>query len=384
MRRISPDWLEAPETRAVMAALSPARPLFVGGCVRDALMKRDAGDVDIAVTTPPEETLRLAAAAGLGAHPTGVDHGVVTVTSHGVAFEAATLRRDVATDGRRAVVAFTDDVAEDASRRDFTINALYADATGAVIDPLGTGLADLDAGRLLFIGDPEARIREDYLRILRYFRFHAQFGYAEFDPPGLAACHARAEGLERIARERIGAEMLKLLAAPDPEPALAFMGPVLPAALPGARPFAGLVAAEASLGLDPDPLRRLVALGGDAPAKSLRLSGVDAKTLSAIAAARTLPLGEAAWRHGRRAAEAALALAAMAGSPPPVDWRAKLERAGAARFPVAARDLMETGWPAGPALGAEMRRLEAEWIASGFELERTALLARSARPAGEN
>ena len=331
-------------------------------------------DIDIAVVTPPEETLRLARAAGLGAHPTGIDHGVVTVTVEGRAFEVATLRRDVATDGRRAVAAFTDDLAEDAARRDFTMNALYATPDGEVIDPLGAGLADLDARRIRFVGEPGERIREDYLRILRFFRFHAQFGITEWDPAGLSACHALAEGLARVSKERIGAEMLKLLAAPDPEPTLAAMGPVLGQALPGAAPFAGLTEAEAAMDLPPDPLRRLAALGAASPETALRLSGAEAKRLAAIAAARALPLHEAAWRHGGDAARSALALAAMEGATPPADWRATVAVAPEANFPVTAADLLDRGWVAGPALGAELKRLEAVWLSSRFALDRAALL----------
>ncbi|MFV0476196.1 MAG: CCA tRNA nucleotidyltransferase, partial [Pikeienuella sp.] len=258
MTAISPPWLRAPATARVMAALAPARPFFVGGCVRDALMAREpAGDVDIAVAVPPEETLRLAEAAGLGAHPTGIAHGVVTVTAGGRGFEIASMRRDVATDGRRAVIAYTSEIAADAARRDFTINALYADAGGKVFDPLGLGLADLGARRLRFVGDPATRISEDRLRALRYFRFHATLGINEFDAPGLRAALDGAEELEMISRERIGAEMMKLLAAPDPEPALSAMGPALVLCLPGATVFKGLVAAELDAGEPPDPLRRL-------------------------------------------------------------------------------------------------------------------------------
>lgn len=380
MRRIAPDWIDAPATRTVIAALALGRPRFVGGCVRDALMGRETGDIDIAVVTPPQETLRLASAAGLGAHPTGIDHGVVTVTVEGRAFEVATLRRDVATDGRRAVVAFTDDLAEDAARRDFTMNALYATPEGEVIDPLGAGLADLDARRIRFVGEPGERIREDYLRILRFFRFHAQFGIAEWDPAGLSACHALVEGLRRVSKERIGAEMLKLLAAPDPEPTLAAMGPVLGQALPGAAPFAGLTAAEAALDLPPDPLRRLAALSAATPETALRLSGAEAKRLSAITAARALLLHEAAWRHGGDAARSALALAAMEGAPPPADWRKTIEVATEASFPVAAVDLLDRGWVTGPALGAELKRLEAVWLSSRFALDRAALLELIASP----
>lgn len=374
MTIISPPWLTAPETRAVMAALAPADPLFVGGCVRDALMGRKGGDVDIAVKTPPEETMRLAEAAGIGAHPTGLAHGVVTLVSGDAVFETATLRRDVATDGRRAVVAFAETIGEDAARRDFTMNALYADGGGAVLDPLGGGLADLGARRIRFIGDPAARIWEDFLRILRFFRFHAQLGIAAFDEDGLAACRAGAAGLARISRERIGAEMLKLLGAEDPEPVLATMGEILGACLPGATAFAGLVAAERRMGLPPAPLRRLAALGAATPADALRLSRKDAARLRGILGATGSP-AEDAYRRGASAAADALALRAMRGVPPPANWRSEIRAGAAARFPVAAADLVAAGAVEGPEIGRRLKALEAAWIASGFAATKAELLA---------
>lgn len=379
MARIAPAWLHDPATRAVMAALAPARPLFVGGCVRDALLGRGGEDQDIAVATPPEETLRLAAAAGLGAHPTGVEHGVVTIVADGRPFEAATLRRDVATDGRRAVVAWTEDVAEDAARRDFTLNALYADSEGRVIDPLGEGLADLRARRLRFVGDPAARIAEDYLRILRFFRFHATLTIGDFDPAGLAACLAAADGLAHVSKERIGAEMLKLLAAPDPEPALAVMGAALTAALPGAVAFAGLSAVEANFDAPPGALRRLVALGAKDVAAALRLSRADANRIRAIRAALLdpAPLAARAWRHGAEAARDALLLRAAQGDAPPPDWPEEIARAAAARFPVVAADLIARGATPGPTLGLALKTLEARWLASDLRASRATLLKGS-------
>lgn len=376
MTRIAPAWLDAPATAAVVEALAPARPLFVGGCVRDALMGRPTHDIDIAVATPPAETEALAAAAGLKVALTGVGHGVVTVIAEGRPFECATLRRDVETDGRRAVIAFTTRVEEDAARRDFTLNALYADPRGEVIDPTGEGLADLHARRIRFIGDEETRIREDYLRILRFFRFHARFGVADFDPGGLAACRALAPGLARISAERITAELLKLLAAPDPWPALAAMGGILDRIVPGADLSPGLTDAEAALGLPPEPLRRLAALGGDCG--GLRLSRAQKKTLAAIGAARGLPPAEAAWRHGADAARAAAALAAAEGARPPDNWRAGIAAAEAAEFPVSAADLKSAGVPPGPELGAALKRLEDRWIASCFTLSKQQLLSTEA------
>ncbi|MEO0762949.1 MAG: CCA tRNA nucleotidyltransferase, partial [Pseudomonadota bacterium] len=246
-----------------MAALD-GRALAVGGAVRDGLMGRDVGDIDLATPLRPEAVVAALEAAGLKAIPTGIDHGTVTAVAEGAAFEITTFRADVETDGRRAVVRFAEDLAADAGRRDFTINALYATADGRVIDPLG-GLPDLDARRLRFIGDPAERIREDYLRILRFFRFTAWLDTDGIDAEGLAAAAAHAEGIERLARERVGHEMRRLLAAPDPAPAVAAMAAcgVLMRCLPGAEPagLAPLVHLEAAAGRAPDWRLRLAALG---------------------------------------------------------------------------------------------------------------------------
>lgn len=369
MSRIAPDWLEAAPTRAVMAALAPARPLFVGGCVRDALMGRASEDIDIAVITPPAETMRLAADAGLKVAPTGVDHGVVTVIADGAPFEVATLRRDVATDGRRAVVAFTDRIEDDAARRDFTMNALYADGAGAVLDPLGEGLADLAARRIRFIGDARLRLREDYLRILRFFRFHAQFGIEPLDTDGLAACLAERDGLETISAERIGAEIKKLLSAPDPGPALRAMGPILVQFLPGAIWRDDLLKAEADWGLAPDPIRRLASMEAGSPDR-LRLSKAEAARTEAIKTCMNLSIDEAVYRHGAEAATDALAILGA----PRAGARGRITRAASAVFPVTAQDLMDRGMSPGRDLGAALKRLEAQWIESGFSASRDALL----------
>ena len=232
-------WMEHPATQAVCAALTAAgyRALFVGGCVRNALLAMPVADVDIATDARPEAVTALAEQAGFKVVPTGIDHGTVTVIAEGIPHEVTTFRRDVATDGRRAVVAFATRIEDDAMRRDFTMNALYAEADGRVIDPLG-GLRDLIARRMRFVGTAEARIAEDYLRILRFFRFHAWYGDPDqgIDPEGLAACATLSAGLETLSAERVGAEMRKLLAAPDPAPSLASMAQsgVLQRVLPGA------------------------------------------------------------------------------------------------------------------------------------------------------
>ena len=379
MTRIAPRWLAAEATRAVMAALAGAQPLFVGGCVRDALMGRDAADVDICVRCPPERTVALLEGAGLGAVPTGLAHGTVTAVAQGRGFEVTTLRRDVATDGRRATVAYTEDVAEDAARRDFTLNALYARADGAVIDPLG-GLSDLRAGRVRFIGDPHARIAEDYLRVLRFFRFTAWFSRAGVDAGGLAACAAHVDGLARLSRERVGHEMRRLLGAPDPAQAMAAMAAcgVLAAVAPGAdaRLIGPLVEMERAAGAAPGWPRRAAALGGGWG--DWRLSRAEAGRLAAIAAARADPAPPAARAHlhGIDAArDACLLDAAADGAAPPPHLEAELARGAAAVLPVTAGDLMAAGAAPGPALGATLARLRAAWVAQDFRPDRAALLA---------
>jgi len=380
--RIGGDWLASPATRAVCAALTARgdRALFVGGCVRNAVLGRPVADIDIATDAAPERTIALAEAAGLHPVPTGLAHGTVTVIADHRPFEVTTFRRDVETTGRHAVVAFTGDVAEDARRRDFTLNALYAEPSGEVIDPLG-GLPDLLARRVRFVGDPAERIAEDYLRILRFFRIHAWYGdpAGGLDPDGLAACAALQEGLGRLSRERVGAETTKLLAAADPAPAVAAMATagILARILPGADPaaLAPLVHVEAAAGLAPDWRRRLAILGGapDWPA-ALRLSRADGRAVAAIRAALADGLAPAAsaWRHGAAAArDAAVVIAATTDGRLPADLGAEIARGAAARLPIAASDLALEG----PALGAALRRAEAAWIAADLRLDRAAVRA---------
>ncbi|HEU0220873.1 MAG TPA: CCA tRNA nucleotidyltransferase [Paracoccaceae bacterium] len=382
--RIAADWLTAAATRAVMAALGHdgATALFVGGCVRNTILGEAAGDIDIATDLLPEEVMARAGAAGLRAVPTGIAHGTVTVVAKGRGFEVTTFRRDVETDGRRARVAFTSSLREDAERRDFTMNALYAGPDGTLVDPVG-GLADLLARRVRFVGDPDARIREDYLRILRFFRFHAWHGDpAEgIDPDGLAACAANLDGLARLSRERIGHETRKLLAAPDPAPAVAAMRAcgVLAAVLPGAEDglLASLVHIEAAEGIAPNWLRRLRLLTAEDQRDALRLSNAEAAAFAAIGRALAAPEPPAirAHRHGEEAARDAILIEAAGGAPLPPGWQAELARGGAARFPLSAGDLMPPLAP-GPEIGAALAGLREDWIASGFTLDRAALLAR--------
>ena len=383
MTRIDAPFLRDPALIAVLDAIEGGghRALAVGGCVRNALIGVAADDVDIATDAEPARVVELVGAAGLRAVPTGIDHGTVTVVSGGTGFEVTTFRRDVETDGRRAVVAFSDRLEDDAARRDFTMNALYATRDGTVIDPVG-GIADIAARHLRFVGAPRDRITEDYLRILRLFRFLAWYGQT-VDPDALAACAELSGGLEIISRERIGAEMRKLLAAPDPAPAMGLMVEtgVLPHVLPGADPAAlpALVALERQTGAGPHWPRRLAALAAPDVAEALRLSRPEARAQDDLARARDWPLAEAGFRLGEGPATDLALIRAAGGAPLPPDWRDSIARAAAAPLPIAAADLMSD--LSGPALGRALAAAEAAWIASGFTLSRPDLIAAARKAA---
>ena len=379
----STSWLNNSGAQSVCAAVrAGGRDIyFVGGCVRNALLGLDDSDVDLATDAVPAAVTKLVEAAGLKAVPTGIDHGTVTVVADGEGFEVTTFRRDVQTDGRRAVVAFSTDIEEDARRRDFTMNALYATPEGALIDPLG-GLEDLRARRIRFIEDASARIREDYLRILRFFRFSAWYADPSkgFDPETLSAITSNLGGLETLSAERIGAEFKKLLNAPDPAPALAVMRQtgVLPSVLPGAddRWVAVLVHLEAEVGTGPDWLCRLAALGGQDVSDRLRLSRVDARQLNILreAAYSGSGLAEIAYRYGEDVSKcAAMLRAAMAEQPLASDAFQQIDMGVKAVFPIKAADLMPTY--SGAALGERLSQLESHWIESGFSARRDALLS---------
>ena len=382
MMRITEDWITNPATQNVCKALTEggAQALFVGGCVRNALLGAPVSDLDIATDARPQQVMDLAEKAGLKAIPTGIDHGTVTVVSDGIPHEITTFRRDVETDGRRAVVAFSDQVEEDAARRDFTMNALYARPDGTILDPLG-GLPDLQARRVRFIGTAQDRIREDYLRSLRYFRFHAWYGDAQagMDPDALAAIAADLDGLDRLSRERVGAEMLKLLAAPDPAPSVAAMRSigVLAHLLPGAddRALPFLIHLESRAGLAPDALRRLAAIAAPEVAGTLRLSKAQLARLTRIrdGAQGGAGAAELGYRLGQPdGQDAALLRCAFLEQPWTAETGAAVEKGAAATFPVRAADLL--GRYSGPALGAKLAELESRWIASDFTLDRDALL----------
>ncbi|MEM9641970.1 MAG: CCA tRNA nucleotidyltransferase [Pseudomonadota bacterium] len=379
--RIDAPWLHRAGTRAVMAALNTDghRAFFVGGCVRNTLLGHAVTDIDIATDAEPDVATALAQAAGLRVVPTGVDHGTVTVLSDGP-HEVTTFRRDVTTDGRRATVAYSKAIGEDAARRDFTMNALYADADGQVIDPLG-GLADARARRVRFIGTPAARIAEDALRVLRFFRFFAIYGdvTAGPDPQGLAACAAAVGSLDGLSRERVGAEVRKLLAADDPAPAVAAMAAsgVLAAILPGADPgaLAPLVHLEKGVA-GPAWVRRLAVLGSDDWRDALRLSRAEARYLEEVRDGLCSPsLSAVAQAFGPRiATDVALLRAASLGQSLPDGWNEDIARGAKAAFPVTAADLIKR-YGEGPELGAALRDLRKSWIDSDFLLDRAALLA---------
>jgi len=340
---------------------------FVGGAVRDTLLGEPVADVDLATRLLPDQTLARLAAAEIRAVPTGIAHGTVTAVIASGPVEVTTLRRDLSTDGRHAVVGFTGEWRDDAERRDFTMNALYADPRTGEIHDWFDGLADLHARRVRFIGDPHCRIAEDHLRILRFFRFHARFGDA-IDEAGLAACVDRANDLMALSRERIAAELVKLLVAANAIPVVALMvargilRPVLPEADRVDRLHA-LAAAERAAGVAPDPIRRLAALiasdAADAVGARLKLSKADRKRL----AAATAGTGEEgpralAYRVGPDAAIDRLLLAgadvgAIAGWTPP-------------RLPLTGGALVARGLIKGPAVAAALRTVEDRWVAEGF------------------
>jgi len=408
-------WLSDHDLQKLLAVLGvdgdEAR--IAGGAVRNALLGEDVADIDIATTSLPEESTRRAAAAGFKTVPTGIEHGTVTVVAGGRAYEVTTLRADVETDGRRAKVRFGRDWKADAERRDFTVNALYATAEGQVIDLVG-GLADLKSRTLRFIGDPEARIREDYLRILRFFRFFAWYGAGRPDADGLRACARLKSGMDGLSAERVWHELKRLLAAPDPSRSLLWMRQtgVLAQVLPesekwGIDAIHALVAAERDLGWAADPLLRLEAmvppdaLRMHALAERLRLSGAEAERLQRWAASSPLTPAateaEAArhfYRQDRQAMldRLRLALASARARAAGVDDASLLEAAGLLRllrfaetwqkpaFPLKGSDLKSHGMKPGPELGARLRQLEDAWIASGFRLGRDALLEHAANP----
>jgi poly(A) polymerase/tRNA nucleotidyltransferase (CCA-adding enzyme) len=405
-------WLKGRTLQKLLGVLAEGgeEARIAGGAVRNTLLGQPVTDVDIATTTLPEETVRRAEAAGFRAVPTGAGHGTITVIANGKPYEVTTLRDDIETDGRRAKVRFGRDWKRDAERRDFTINALYATADGGIVDLVG-GLADIETRTVRFIGDAEARIREDFLRILRFFRLFAWYGAGRPDTDGLKACARLKEGLDQLSAERVWMELKKLLAAPDPSRALLWMrqASVLTRVLPETEKWGidlihPLVRAESDLGWPADALLRLEAvLPPDPPriaalAERLRLSGAEGKRLQAWAeqASLTATMTEGTLALALYDGDAAaitdrlrLSLASARGKAV-ADDKAMLEAGGYSRllkfagkwtkpeFPVKGADLKELGFSPGVTLGAALKSLESEWKASGFSLGREALLERAA------
>jgi poly(A) polymerase len=393
-------WLIAPDSRRVLQALmangKPAR--FVGGCVRDGLLGRDlsGGEIDLATAEPPEQARALLEAAGFRVIPTGLAHGTVTAVTDARRFEITTLRRDVATDGRHASVAFTDDFQADAARRDFTINAMSCDREGRLFDYFG-GRADLAAGRVRFVGSPAQRIAEDYLRILRFFRFLARYGRPPADAEALRACAEAAAEIARLSGERVQVEMRKLLQAKDPLPALRLMVEtgVLAQLLPGT-PGEDRLARLLALAPQADWLLRLAALLRGQAADAIeqvaarwRLSSRDAERLAALTQdplpplratpamrrrelhrmgveryADLVRLAAAEQRTGDPGAALAEALAESAR------WQPK-------SLPITGHDVMGLGVPAGPAVGEVLAKVEAWWVEKDFAPDRAACLAKA-------
>jgi len=395
------DWLVAPAVRRVFAALAKggAEARIIGGAVRNALMGVPVADVDFATTAIPDEVAARAEAAGIKVVPTGIDHGTLTLVVHGRPFEVTTLREDIETDGRHAIVRFGGDWEADARRRDFTINALSVDAEGTVHDPVG-GYDDIVAGRVRFIGDPDQRIAEDRLRILRFFRFHAEYGRGEIDADGLAAVMRARDGVRYLSAERVGQEMRRLMiAARAPETVVLMQEvgvlPVVLAGMGDLAPFVRMVRFEAEVGLEPAAPRRLAALACRVEedvvriVERLRLTNAERDRMAAaLAAARAVipPPGDrharrALYRHGAAAYRDGVALA-FAWSDAPVGearWRelATLpDRWAAPSFPLAGRDVVGMGGAPGPGVGVVLRAVEAWWIEHDFAPDETALRTR--------
>ncbi|SHL32046.1 poly(A) polymerase [Bradyrhizobium lablabi] len=390
-------WLKSGPAARVLGLLNRdgEEARVVGGAVRNALLKIPLGDIDIATTALPDEVVRRAKAAGIKSVPTGIDHGTVTLVVDAHPFEVTTLREDTETFGRKAKVAFGRDWATDAKRRDFTINGLSVDADGVVHDHVG-GLEDIAARRVRFIGDPNQRIVEDYLRILRFFRIHAAYGAGEPDRAGYLACIAARAGLATLSAERVRMEMLKLMVAEGAAGAVLAMadGGLLLPILGGVAytgPFAAMIAAERELNLKPDAVRRLgalaVAVTEDARrvAMRLRLSNAETKALDSMghrwwrlagmdeARSRRLIYRLGAERYRDRLL---LAWARAGGNTDPAHWRelATLpERWSAPKFPLKAADFIARGIAEGPALGHVLTLAEDAWLAADFPLDETAL-----------
>lgn len=389
-------WLRRAETQAVFAALAAAghEGRAVGGAVRNSLLGEPVVDVDIATPATPEEVIAAAEKAGLRSVATGLAHGTITIISGHQPYEVTTLRRDVATFGRHATVAYSTDWGEDARRRDFTMNALYCGADGTVYDPLG-GYADLQARRVRFIGDPEARIREDYLRILRFFRFMAHYGAQALDHEGLNACVRARAGLDVLSGERVRQELVRLIVGAQAVEAVRLMldyGVLTEIVRMAPRPalLARAIAIEAAAGLAADPMRRLSALLVAVPedagrlADRLRLSNAERETLGAIGPGSVVPsdvdVRACVYRQGKDRTLAEIVRGwthDLTVATDDRDWLAVVREAltwTVPKFPLSGADVLARGVAPGVEVGTTLRAIEARWIAGGFKASRAELL----------
>jgi len=394
------SWMQNDAVSALFDAMPEGGLRFVGGCVRNALWGKPVGDIDMACKLEPEAVVDALMEAGIRHVPTGIDHGTITAVIDNVPYEITSLRRDVETDGRRATVTFTTDWAEDAQRRDLTVNALYADLSGQVFDPTGQGLDDLKARKFRFVGNADLRVQEDYLRILRFFRFLAWYGEREkVDAASLRACRENQTGIKKLSAERVWMEIKKLLSARNPVRACHIMltNGILETVFPESNNVDGLealVRLEAREGITPDPLLRLMAMSAREPlqmallTKRLKMSKSETNRLRAWA-------DDGAQLSTDMAERDRLATIYKSGKTVILD-RARLRAAGetdaiqssrwmvladlamgwqAPIFPVTGKDLAQVGVPKGPRMGKALKALEALWVRSGFSTEKPQLLA---------
>ncbi len=371
----------------VFAALGQENALFVGGCVRNALLGEEVNDIDLATLHKPKTTIKALESAGLKAIPTGIEHGTITAVSEGQSIEITTLRKDIETDGRRALVAFTDDWRHDAMRRDFTMNTLLADQSGNIFDPLGQGMADLNSRRVVFVGNPDARIAEDHLRILRFFRFHALYGGGEPDKAALEACKAGADKIISLSKERITQEIFKILSFENPVSGLQMMFecgvvPDLAGAQYDPKILSALCHFESRFGLASISSRLLVLSGFEGAgarglSKYLLIPKVfqrDMKSITAVLDMQDLnqphPVKVAVYKQGRTPTAYALMIELATDRVNAVQAKSALDiiqNWDVPDFPVSGQDLLIKGFKPGPDLGAELERLESQWIENGFK-----------------
>ena len=394
------EWLNSNSASRVFDALPQGSARYVGGCVRNALLGAPVADYDIATTEHPEDVSNALKAANISVHETGISHGTLTAVADHVVFEITTLRRDVTTDGRRATVAFSKDWNEDARRRDFTVNALYADRDGKIYDPTGQGVDDIENRRIRFVNDPQQRIEEDYLRILRFFRFYAWYGEGKpMDKPGLDACRDLKDGLKKLSVERVWSEMKKLLTAPAPHRTVNVMliNGILEKLLPEASNSEGLqllIDVEPRFGLSADPYLRLMSMAARDEfamaglCRRLKMSNAEKARLIQWAGDRsglTPGLNEKdlkieIFKAGRQTAMDRAVLRAAGASDPIIqnEWLKIFETAREwdwPIFPLRGKDLINAGVPSGASLGKALSALEALWRRSGFTADKPRLLA---------